>query len=862
MILFLVLLLALYTHAEYTVEALSEFETGFSALLSLSSSPPSSHNYGTDQELLVLDVQTYVLSSSNAPNNPIVRVRIDSESIQTFTPPNVLQDASLTPTDASDELMIEYAGEGEVFGIRVTRKSDGEVIFDTFAKEPVNHDLDMIFQDLFLQLTTWHPDSMVDAGVMPTTYGLGPRRDPLCLPVNETYTLWTSDNSGTPDHTPIYSDHPFLLEIRESGAAHGYFLLNSNAMDVDVWYDRFTWKPVGGNIDMLIFTGETPMDVIRSYQHAVGLPVAVPRWVLGWHQSRWDGEYSTIDYLEYVVSSYEEYGIPLDNLFTDIDYMDGWRVFTLDPDRFPEDEFVELVASMRANGQHVTPIVDPGVKYDTSGDYDTFNRLLASGAFLRNTDGTPYIGNVWPGDVYFPDWWHPEAFGWWQEELYLWLERTGLEPNIWLDMNEPANFCDGYCSSSDSVSGDAASLTSYPLPDNPNYPSYLPGGKALDSHTAPCEVTSSEAALYYTHNLYAHQEGIVTREALRSLYPDTRPFLMTRASFSGTGHHVSDWCGDNAATFYDLQTSYAHVIATNMMGIISTGADIGGFAESPTGELFLRWVEAGIWYPFSRDHSAEDTNYQEPWEFDHGVDVTTAAIQLKYSLAPTLYTALMLPSIRGGMYISALAFEYPEDLTARAIDDQALVGPIMVAPIMDEGATSRTAYFPSERWYDLHTGLDTYYEGSVELSAELTDAAPAFVRGGSFLFRATPQMTLEESVALPWTLEAYPDWYGTAATELYLDDGVSDPLSYTIVTALMSNSQIDCIVTEDGGFDGVALVDTVRVYGVDAAAVSAVYVNDRKVSADAVDVTGGILTVALDAAGLDLTAGLTVAWTE
>lgn len=157
---------------------------------------------------------------------------------------------------------------------------------------------------------------------------------------------------------------------------------------------------MGGTIDLYFYSGPSATDVIQSYQTStVGLPAMQQYWTLGFHQCRWGYENWTV--VQEVVDNFAKSSIPLETIWTDIDYMNQYRNFENDAVRYGYSQGAEFLSKLHANGQHYVPIVDSAIYHpnpDNASDaYPTFDRGVAAGAFMLNPDGSLYVGEVWPG---------------------------------------------------------------------------------------------------------------------------------------------------------------------------------------------------------------------------------------------------------------------------------------------------------------------------------------------------------------------------------------------------------------------------------------------------------------------------------
>lgn len=144
------------------------------------------------------------------------------------------------------------------------------------------------------------------------------------------------------------------MELRSNGNCHGVFFLNSNAQDVWLNYKNgqrtLFFDTIGGILDMYFFTGPTCEAVVQQYQQVIGTPFLPPYYALGWHQCRWG--YLNLSNTRAVVENYKKYSIPLDSIWNDIDFFDGYKDFTTDPVNFPGQQVKEFIDDLHQTNQH------------------------------------------------------------------------------------------------------------------------------------------------------------------------------------------------------------------------------------------------------------------------------------------------------------------------------------------------------------------------------------------------------------------------------------------------------------------------------------------------------------------------------
>lgn len=537
----------------------------------------------------------------------------------------------------------------------------------------------------------------------------------------------------TPAMSNLYTSIPFLLAL-DAGQAWGLFYDFPGQVEFDLaseQADRSWFGSIGNGCVYYVFAGPTPADVLDRYTELTGRTPMPPLWALGNQQSRWS--YMDAQDLESIGQQFRDRDIPCDVLYLDIDYMDGYRVFTWDPERFPDP--AAMLARLADRGFKVVTIVDPGVKIDEYFPVYTSGRELD--VYCKTPEFGEYRNAVWPGLCAFPDFTSSTTRTWWGD-WHARLLDAGVA-GIWCDMNEPALFIPKGTSM---------------LPDVVH-----PGDGVPRSHAE-------------VHNLYGSLMAQAVREGLLRLRPDKRPFVISRAGYAGLQRHALNWTGDNSSWWEHLWMSMPQLQNLGLSGLGWAGVDVGGYHGNASAELLARWTEFGAFQPFCRNHAQQGTRHQEPWSFGEEYEsVIRSVLQLRQRLLPYLYTLFEECHRTGAPILRPLLFHYPDDTTTYTADDEFLLGSdLLIAPITRAGTEHRHVYVPAGTWFHWWTGDRVDGPAHVLAHAPLGQP-PLYVRANAGIPLWPVMRHVGEHPADPLTLVVFPSDAAETTVQLYEDSG-------------------------------------------------------------------------------------------
>ena len=606
------------------------------------------------------------------------------------------------------------------------------------------------------QIATIHVGEGVDL------YGTGEVTGPLKRNGRK-ISLWNIDTPayGVDGGSHLYQSHPWVMGLRADGSAFGIIADNTWRQTISTYQD-VVFESDGPAFRVVIIERPNVQQLMQALADLTGHMELPPLWSLGYHQCR--HTYYPDGRVMEVADLLRKHQIPSDVIWMDIDYMDGYRIFTFNPDGFSNP--LRLNDYLHQQDFKTVYMIDPGVKVEEG--YFVDDQGTAGDYWVKDKNGQVFEGNVWPGACHFPDFTRPEVRSWWAT-LYKDFMATGVD-GVWNDMNEPAIF-------------------GQPEGTMPRDNRHL-GGEG---------VTAGPHLRF--HNVYGMNMVRASRQGLLLANPQKRPFILSRSNFLGGQRYAATWTGDNLSHPDHLKLSVPMSLTLGLSGQPFNGPDIGGFCENSNGQLVAEWTALGVYFPFVRNHNTKGTVAQEPWAFTPEVlDACRTAINRRYRLMPYIYTLFREASTTGMPVMRPLFMADSKDLNLRSEDRSFLLGgDLMIRPQWAE----HTA-MPQQEWQclELEETADSY-------QCELRQ------RPGSVI----PLANLAQSTATlrtdSLTLLVCVDGEGKAVGQLYEDEG--DGFGYregryrqTTIEATLRKKQLQVTLRQTDG-QLPAVVRTLRI---------------------------------------------------
>lgn len=566
-----------------------------------------------------------------------------------------------------------------------------------------------------------HASAYLDVPQGTSLYGGGEVTGPL-LRNGQSIKLWNTDSGAysVDNGKRLYQSHPWVMGVRPDGTSFGILFDTPYKAKLTTTDERINFETEGELFRIFVIDRESPQAVIKGLAELIGTMPMVPRWALGYQQCRFS--YTPASRVIEVADTFRIKRIPCDVMWMDIDYMDGYRIFTFNPQTFPDP--AALNRDLHIRGFHSAWMIDPGAKVDST--YFVYKSGTANDVWVKTAQGKEFHGDAWPGACAFPDFTQPKTVRWWAD-LYKDFLDKGVD-GVWNDVNEPQ-------------------ISNTPTGTMPEDNKHLGGDK----------IPAGPHLKY--HNVYGYLMVKASREGIMKARSQNRPFILTRSNFLGGQRFAATWTGDNASWESHMTMSVPMILTLGLSGQPFSGADVGGFLFNPDADLFGRWMALGAFYPFSRGHACAGTINKEPWAFGQKVeDVSRMALERRYVLLPYYYTLLHEASETGMPIMRPVFFADPKDTLLRAEEQAFLIGEnLLVVP-----EWAQNPALPKGIWRNL-----SLIPGDDKDSYQ----AKLKIRGGAIIPTGKIIQNTNEKSLDPLTLLVCLDEKGEAHGTLYWDEG-------------------------------------------------------------------------------------------
>ena len=583
---------------------------------------------------------------------------------------------------------------------------------------------------VFTTTADGHSVATIHVGSNVDLYGTGEVTGPLRRN-GRTISLWNVDTPayGVDGGSHLYQSHPWVMGLRADGTAFGIIADNTWKQTITT-SDDVVFDSEGPAFRVVIIERESPQALMQSLVSLTGTMELPPLWALGYQQCRFS--YHPDTRVKEIADLLRRHRIPSDVIWMDIHYMDSYKIFTFHPKEFSDPK--GLNDYLHERNFKTVYMIDPGVKAEEG--YFVDDQGTAGDYWVKDSEGKPYVGNVWPGPCHFPDFTREEVRTWWAT-LYKDYMATGID-GVWNDMNEPSVFGG-------------------------------PGG------TMPVDNRHEMGSHLRFHNIFGLNMVRASRQGLLLANPNKRPFILSRSNFLGGHRYAATWTGDNLSSIDQMKLSVPMSLTLGLSGQPFNGPDIGGFCENVNAELLAQWTAMGVYFPFVRNHTIDGSVDQEPWAFGEEVlNSCRTAIERRYMLMPYVYTAFREASINGMPVMRPLFMADPKDRTLRSEDQAFLLGgDLMITPRWAENV----AQPHNGSWQIVNLSSMSSFHDDLH-QAELRQ------RPGSIIPMAQLAQSTAELRTDSLTLLVCLDTDGKACGQVYEDEG--DGFSYRDGNYLLS----------------------------------------------------------------------------
>lgn len=546
----------------------------------------------------------------------------------------------------------------------------------------------------------------------------------------------------------LYKHIPFYIKLNQSTkTAVGYFYHNMHECDFDMgreksnyWKMHSRYRVDGGDIDLFLISGPGIRDVVERYTDLTGKSAMLPRYALGYLGSSMyypeldkDSDDAIIDFIDTTI----EEGIPVDGFqlssgYCAVETANGIKrcVFTWNKKRFKDP--ADFFKQMNDRGVTVSPNVKPGILTV----HPKLEEMKERGMFIKASDSDePGTGTWWGGEGVFTDLTNPDTRTAWKEMLKENVLAYGTS-SIWNDNCEYDSLVDKDCR---------------------------------------CDFEGKGTTIGHVKSAMSNIMCHITDEAIHETFDNTRPYIVCRSGHAGIQRYAQTWAGDNLTCWDSLKYNIATILGMSLSGVANQGCDIGGFyGPAPEAELFVRWIQNGIFQPRFSIHSTNtDNTVTEPWMYSEYKDIIRQAIEFRYQLSPYFYSLMERASETGLPIMEPMCSAFQNDPKCYEEGVDFMLGDsLLVANVVEKGAQSRSIYLPEGfMFYDYNTRVPYAGGQTIEIPVNIT-SIPMFVRSGAIIPMAmNPLHNLKTQQAESLSLLCAADQDGQFT--LYEDDGLT-----------------------------------------------------------------------------------------
>ena len=545
----------------------------------------------------------------------------------------------------------------------------------------------------------------------------------------------------------LYKHIPFYISLNPATKKavglfyHNFYesVFNMGREKSNYWPRYSYWQADGGDIDLFLLGGNTIAKIVDNYTLLTGRPALLPKRALGYQGSSMyypeldrDSDDAVLEFIDTI----KEEGFPIDGFHLSsgyTSYNNKRCVFWWNTERFKDPS--AYFHAMKDKGAENVPNVKPGILLC----HPWFDEFNGKGVFVKDSKNpdTYAVGSWWGGPGAFWDYTKPEARKTWKEYLIKNVIHMGTN-SIW--------------------------------DDNCEYDSLLDKDAIVDFDGKGGTIGQLKPIMC---TIMCKLGG----DAVREHDENARPYIVCRSGSSGIQKYAQTWCGDNYTSWTSLRYNIPIITGMGLSGQPNEGADIGGFAgPAPDEELFVRWVQNGIFQARFSIHSASNDNtVTEPWMFRDSADLIRQAILLRYRMLPYLYSAEYEANRTGAPIMRALVYDFQNDPGVYDESFEFLFGrDLLIANVIEPGAKTRKVYLPAgSRWYDWNDKFRCYEGGqTIEVPVDI-GTIPMFVREGAIIPMADNQpMSMERDHVTDLHIIMAPGV--DRSYTLYDDDGVSN----------------------------------------------------------------------------------------